>query len=131
MKMLHLLEKLQEEAYEANWTAERQPTALQAPKVVDPLLSDKKRLIALKADTARKQSQLKVKRELEAEGLRLAKATIALEEESMTNEELMKRDAEVYRLQVLCSKFCPEISPNWRVEAHEAFQSRYTPQKKL
>jgi hypothetical protein len=117
MRMLHLLKKLQLEAQDAQCKAERQAALnIAHPSYADALYAaDRRRLKALRADTASKRRHLDVKRDLEVESQRLVKVTLALQEECMSSEERKARDAEIDRMRRVFSKVCPEASPDWRV----------------
>jgi hypothetical protein len=87
---------------------------------------NRKKLSDLRHCTAALQDELKLKRELEAQRKRHAKAAVALKEANLTTEERRERDADTQRFQMLFSRICPESHPDWRQRADDEFQSRYS-----
>ena len=130
MKMIALLEKLETDAFKAleREREERKLLAVQRRATPEARYeADIKRLRQLRARTSAMRNELKLKHELKAELKRLTEISLELKEESLTFEEKQLRDTEIYRLQTLFSKCCPEASPSWREDANIAFRSRYAP----
>jgi hypothetical protein len=133
MKMIALLEKLETDAFLAARRKIEEDRLFAIERKDTPeakAFEQRKHLRQLRARTAAMRNELKLKHELKAELKRLTEISLQLQEESLTFEERQLRDTEIYRLQTLFSKCCPEASPEWREQANLEFQSRYSPAHK-
>jgi hypothetical protein len=127
MRMDQLLERLELEALD-EWDKLFAKRSLEKAQLIfSPEVKaaqDRKRISDLQFDTATIRNELQLKRELEAERQKHARAVLELENASMTIDERIERNAEIHRFQTLFAWICPEASPRWREEATAAFKAK-------
>jgi hypothetical protein len=130
MRLARPLQRLEaEEENEFMQLVQQEKLDLKRMKTTPPqskMHQNQEQLESLGNRTAEMQTELRLKKEMEAGFARSIQARMALYEADLSSAERKARDAERLRLrQLLGQHCCAEISTNWREEATFAFSGQY------
>jgi hypothetical protein len=94
------------------------------PQPVSTVKRDRTMIRNLQHRTFNINMELQAKRELAVEQERYVQATMELKEMNLTSAERKALKLEIERGQIIFSKLCPELHPDWRIAAQAAFDRK-------
>jgi hypothetical protein len=118
------LELQEEREWEKQWAKQRQEAL--HPRITQEAKDEQSisMICRLQKKTADVYYQLELNRRLQAEQEHFLRASMQLREANLTTAERKARENEAHRGQILFSKVCPELHPDWRQHAQEEFLAK-------